>query len=97
MRELRSEAVSTKLYSISKETKTFKTKERAEARKLLTTNIKTMKHLARATVKRHAANLTPVDSQAVKRLRTDLKNGSYHVNGIHKLCEADVCLIKNDD
>lgn len=86
-----------KLYSISKNTKPFKTKEGAEARKLLTSNIKTMKHLPRARIKRHAANLTPGDSQAVKRLRTDLKNGSYHVYGIRKLCEADVCLIKNDD
>lgn len=87
-----------KLYSISEDTKTFKMKEGAEARKLLTmTNIKTIKLLARATIEQYAENLTPRDSQAVKRLRSGMINGPYHVYGIHKRCEADVCPIKNYD
>lgn len=62
---------------------------------MLTANIQTMKLLARATFKQQPGNFTS-DSQAVKRLTTNRKNGPYHVFGMRKRCQIKTNMIKKN-
>lgn len=85
-----------RLFTVAKNAKLFPGKEGIEARKLLSSqNIITMKHLARSTIKRHSSALSgPVTPFAIENLRTQLKNGPYHVFGLHENCPSDCCPVK---
>lgn len=87
-----------KLYAVAKDSKSIPTQEGIDSRKLLSsTNIKTLKNLARATIKRHAEAATSVTTNAVNKLRSQLKNGPYHCFGIHDNCPGEVCPIRRGE